>query len=71
MTDFKFGSHGLTHILTPGNPKDTQQNKLITLDTCTPGDSLVSQRHHYIGTPWNPKDTKSYPLDTPANNTNL
>lgn len=23
MTDFKFGSHGLTHLLTPGNPKDT------------------------------------------------
>lgn len=24
-----------------------------------------------LGTQWNPKDTKSYPLDTPANNTNL
>lgn len=23
MTDFKFGSHGLTYLLTPGNPKDT------------------------------------------------
>lgn len=22
MTDFKFGSHGLTNLLTPGNPKD-------------------------------------------------
>lgn len=62
MTDFKFGSHGLAHFLTPRNPKYTL---IIQIHNSWHPWGLISISEAPLGTPWIPKETTQIPKGTP------